>query len=116
MRKIVDSPFVFVSILAMMLCAHWAAAQVETTTGSIQGDVSDATGAVMPGAMVEVKNIDTNAVRTSTTGDFGHFEFLALQPGNYELTVRKEGFATVVEKEISLTVGRAISLRIAMRA
>ena len=70
----------------------------------------------MPGATVEVKNIDTNAVRSVTTGDFGHFEFLSLQPGNYELTVRKEGFATVVEQGISLTVGRAISLRVAMKA
>jgi hypothetical protein len=116
MRKMVASLFVFVFILAMVFRVQPAAAQVEITTGSIQGDVSDATGAVMPGASVEVKNIDTNAVRSSTTGDFGHFEFLSLQPGNYELTVRKEGFATVVEKEISLTVGRAISLRIAMRA
>jgi hypothetical protein len=116
MRKIARFSSVLFFLLTSLFCVHSAVAQVESTTGSIQGDVTDATGAVMPGAAVEVKNVDTNAVRNTTTEAYGHFEFLSLQPGNYILTVAKTGFATTVEQGINLTVGRAISLKIALTA
>ncbi len=109
-------PFLFVLLLTTIFYIKPAIAQVESTTGSIQGDVTDATGAVMPGASVEVRNIDTNAIRSDTTGGDGHFQFLSLQPGNYALTVTKTGFATTVAQGLSLTVGRAISLKLPMTA
>ena len=69
----------------------------------------------MPGAAVEIKNLSTNYSRTVTTDNDGHFVFLLLQPGNYRLTVTKQGFATTVEENISLTVGQAITLPIVLK-
>ena len=114
MEKIVRSIVVLAAVFASVLWVQSAVAQVESTTGSIQGDVTDATSNLMPGATVEVKNVDTNALRSGTTDPSGHFEFLSLPSGNYVVTVTKAGFATTIAQGITLTVGRAISLKIAL--
>ena len=56
-------------------------AQVQATSGSIQGDVTDSAGAAIPGASVEADEVDTAAIRQALTDDAGHFEFPSLQPG-----------------------------------
>jgi len=100
--------------IALALAAT-AGAQSQITTGVIQGTVSDATGAVMPGAEVEARNVDTNARRTLTTGAEGRFVFLQLQPGRYTVTVSKQGFATLVQENINLTVGQSVTLTPVMK-
>ena len=100
---------------AALLWSVSAAAQTQITTGVIQGTVSDPQGAVVPGAAVEVKNLDTNLTRTTTTDGDGRFVALLLPPGRYTVTVGKSGFATVVQENVNLTVGQAISLPVAMK-
>ena len=85
-------------------------AQTQITTGVIQGTVSDQSGALVPGAAVEVRNLDTNFVRALTTGDDGRFVFLQLPPGRYRVTVSLQGFATHVQEDIPLTVGLSVNL------
>lgn len=84
--------------------------QTQITTGVIQGTVSDPSGALVPGAAVEVRNVDTNFLRALTTGDDGRFVFLQLSPGRYTVTVSLQGFATHVQEDITLTVGQSINL------
>src|SRR6266566_4861729 len=112
MRRILCS---IAGILLLLGCAAASRGQVQSTTGTIQGDVTDAKGGGVPGAAVEIKNLSTNYSRTVTTDNDGHFVFLLLQPGNYRLTVTKQGFATTVEENISLTVGQAITLPIGLK-
>jgi hypothetical protein len=97
------------SCVALAL-AGWSAAQTQITTGVIQGTVLDTSGALVPGAEVEVRNVDTNFRRTLATGSDGRFVFLQLPPGRYTATVTKPGFATLVQDGINLTVGQAITL------
>ncbi len=85
-------------------------AQTQITTGVIQGTVSDPSGALVPGAAVEVRNVDTNASRSQITGADGRFVFLQLRPGRYTLTVTLQGFATHVQEEVTLTVGQSITV------
>src|SRR5258706_16346334 len=85
-------------------------AQTQITTGVIQGTVLDEQGGVVPGATVEVKNPDTNFSRTLTPDGDGRFVFLQLSSGRYTLTVSKQGFATIIQENLDLTVGQAISL------
>jgi outer membrane receptor for ferrienterochelin and colicin len=92
-----------------------AAAQTQITTGVIQGTVTDPSGAVIPGAGVEVKNLDTNYTRKYTTDADGRFAALLLPPGRYTLTVTKEGFAILVQGEFQLTVGQTVSLLLSMK-
>ena len=100
--------FFFISIFLALLIAPSALAQTQITTGTIQGTVVDANGAVVPGANVEIKNLDTNFSRNVTTDEEGRFIALALQPGNYSVTVSKQGFATTVLERTALTVGQAL--------
>jgi hypothetical protein len=99
----------------MLILASGARAQTQITTGVIQGTILDEQGAAVPGANLEVKNVDTNFTRTLTTDSDGRFVFLQLKPGRYLLTVSKQGFATVVQENLELTVGQTINLNLAMK-
>jgi hypothetical protein len=88
----------------MCLCLSLAAALVraQTGVGQIQGTVSDATGAVVPGATVALENVQTDNRFQTTTSEAGFFVFPSLVPGDYRLTVshpgmqKWEGKATLV--------------------
>ena len=102
-------------LLAILTIASCVWGQTEITTGVVQGTVTDANGAVVPGANVEIRNLQTNFVRNLSTDDGGRFVGLALPPGNYSVTVSKQGFATLVLEKVELTVGQAITLPLSMK-
>lgn len=101
--------------LALLVSMTTALAQSQSTTGSIQGTVSDQTGAVIAGATIEVKNLDTNTTKNLSTDSGGRFVFLQLQPGNYTLTTTKQGYATLEQQGIALTVGQTVNLNLALK-
>src|ERR1043165_9404165 len=103
------------SFLLLLLLASAIAAQTQITTGTIQGTVIDANGAVIPGAKVDIKNLDTNASRTLTTDEGGRFVAPLLQPGNYSVTVSKQGFTTAVLEKTALTVGQALTVPVQLK-
>src|SRR6266700_4176650 len=103
------------SLLLILVIAPAASSQTQITTGTIQGTVTDANGAIVPGASVEIKNLYTNLTRTLTTDEGGRFVALALPPGPYSVTVSKQGFATAVAERLDLTVGQALNLPVAMK-
>src|SRR5215208_3562387 len=80
------------SFILLLLLAPAIAAQTQSTTGTMEVLVFDANGAAVPGATVEIKNLDTNATRTGSADDDGRFVALQLQPGKYSITVSKQGF------------------------
>src|SRR5436305_7301655 len=90
-------------------------AQTQITAGTIQGTVMDQAGAVVPGANVEVKNLETNLVRTYTTDEDGRFVALQLPPGHYTVTVSKAGFASLMQESFPLTVGETVPLNLSMK-
>jgi len=76
--------------LSVIFFAVAALAQVDT--GTVSGTVADQTGAVIPGARVIVKNLNTNAQVALETNGSGLYTAPALRPGRYEVTVTKDGF------------------------
>jgi hypothetical protein len=91
------------TLLVLLLgAASFIFGQAETAT--IAGVVKDSTGAVVADAQVIVKNLATNAERTTSTGTVGQYDVPALPPGNYEVTVSKSGFKTYQTK-IEVAVG-----------
>src|SRR6266478_4509989 len=68
-----------------------------TASATIQGTVTDKSGAVVSGAQVVAKNKGTDLQRTSTTSDTGYYRFELLPVGVYTVTVSKAGFASVSE-------------------
>jgi Carboxypeptidase regulatory-like domain/TonB-dependent Receptor Plug Domain len=100
---------------ALLLIAPPVAAQTQITTGVIQGAVTDATGASLPGVAVEARNLDINVARTLVTEGDGRFVFLQLPPGAYRVTFSLQGFATLVQENVQLTVGQAVTLPVSMK-
>ena len=103
------------SVFAIAALTPVVYSQTQITTGTIQGTVTDANGAAVPDAGVEVKNLGTNATRTTATDEEGRFIVLQLQPGLYNVTVTKSGFATLVAEKAELTVGQALNLALSMK-
>jgi hypothetical protein len=92
--------------LLVVLFVAASALQAQTaTTGVISGTVSDSSGAVAPGAVVEAQHLGTNALQTQTTNESGHYIFSNLSPGPYRLTATQIGFRAATVPEVSPTTG-----------
>src|SRR6202022_3420943 len=76
------------------------------TTSAIIGQVSDASGAAVPGATVTVTNKETGLRRSASTGDSGRFSFLLLKPGAYSVKVEAEGFEPQQNDAVSAGLGQ----------
>ena len=96
---------------SVALCALLAAAailQAQTaTTGLISGTVTDSSGAVVPGAVVELEQLATSARFKQTTNESGHYIFPSLSPGPYRLTATQSGFRTATVSEVRVEVAKS---------
>ncbi|HWP85212.1 MAG TPA: TonB-dependent receptor, partial [Terriglobia bacterium] len=96
----------------VLLAAWFTAGSAQVTTGTISGTVTDSTGAVLPGARIEILNEGTGAVRVVTTDSRGHYLAPSLAVGTYRVAASLEGFQTEVRTGVVLTVGREAVLDI----
>jgi len=95
---------VVLALIIGLFSAHLAWTQV--STGTISGVVRDGTGAVVPGAMVRVINIEIGIARTLSTDAQGRYTAPNLNVGNYEVQAEASGFRVEIRRGIQLTVGR----------
>ncbi|MGH9529515.1 MAG: carboxypeptidase regulatory-like domain-containing protein, partial [Terriglobales bacterium] len=82
-------------------------------SGNVQGVVSDPAGAVINGATVTLRNLETGVTATTTTSDSGNYRFSSLEPGHYVVTAQEHGFRTTEETltlETSQTQGINLTL------
>src|ERR1700694_4028843 len=98
------SIFVVVALFHFLL-PEVAFSQGETTS-AIVGQVSDASGAAVPGATVTVTNKETGLRRSASTDDTGRFNFPQLKPGAYSVKVEAEGFETQQNDAVSSALGQ----------
>lgn len=82
--------------------------------GSISGNVTDSTAAVIPGAHVKVQNQGTNEIREVQTDTGGHFTIPLLPIGVYTVTVVDPGFKDVAIKNATLEVQQSLVVDIKM--
>lgn len=102
------------SLLTLTLCLS-AFAQSQSTTGLIQGTVTDPNGAVVSGASINVKNMDTGFERTVTSNSDGLFSAPLLPLGRYRITTTASGFANSILENVGVTIGQTQSFRIEMK-
>src|SRR5262245_65368644 len=76
-----------------------------SSTGTIQGRVVDAQGAVLPGVTVTATSPAALGAQTTVTSDTGNYRFPALPPGTYTVTYELAGFNTVRREGIQLSLG-----------
>src|SRR5215467_8604632 len=92
------SLFFFAAITFLQPCFLSA----QTPTGTILGQVTDQSNAVVPDAIVALRSAETNITRTTVTDGFGNYVLSLLNPGSYELSVEKAGFNRFVQSGINL--------------
>lgn len=86
----------------------------QTATGTLEGRVVDASGAVVPDAKVTITSAATNATQEVKTSSLGVFIRPFLQPGLYQVTVEKAGFRRYAEKDVRLNVQQTVTLDITL--
>src|SRR5207249_149301 len=87
----------------------------QSTTGTISGSIVDAQQAVIPGAMVTARNVETNISRSVLTNEVGRFRIPNLPVGPYEVSVELGGFARYVRSGIILTLNQEAVLDIMLQ-
>jgi carboxypeptidase family protein len=103
----------------LLFCAAWllvaaGAAAAQEFRGTFRGQVVDASGGALPGATVNVQNVETNEVATATTNQEGNYTIPFLRPGNYTLTVEMNGFNKHVRSGLQLQVGASVTINVQM--
>src|SRR5262245_51264724 len=86
-----------------------SAAQV--STGRIDASVADSTGAVLPGVMVDISGPQSHS---AVTDSLGEVHFLNLAPGTYSVSAKLSGFSDYLNKNINVTTGGSVPLKISL--
>lgn len=86
----------------------------QRTTAQLTGVITDATGAIVPGARIAVINEATGIRRESESNQLGYYTVSLLPPGSYRMSVQKDGFRTINRTGITLEVDQVARIDLAM--
>jgi hypothetical protein len=98
-------------VLIAVCLAAVSSSFAQFEAGSVTGTIKDPSGAVLPGASVELRNQMTNDARTVTSSSDGLFNFVNIQPGKYTLTATAQGFSAGT-RVFDLAVGQRLQVDI----
>lgn len=98
-----------IMIALALVLIPWANAQFRA---SIQGTVTDTQNGVIPGAKLTLTNVDTNETQTRTTNGEGIYNFNALPPAHYTLTVEAPGFQKKILQNVQIIPEQANSINV----
>src|SRR5258708_6371828 len=101
---------VFCTILAPL------ALMAQSSNGSISGNITDGTGAAIPGVTVTATNTATGINRTAVSTNTGHYDIPNLPPGNYRLATELPGFQPLKYERIVVNVGSDTGLNLKLKA
>lgn len=104
----------FLGLAAVFAVLLVSAVTAQETKGSLEGTITDSTGAVIPNATVRIRG---NAFsRTVQTNDSGFYRVLAVPPGNYTVVAEAQGFAASSETTATVTLGEATPVNFTLQA
>jgi Carboxypeptidase regulatory-like domain len=104
---VVALPFLF----ALMPSALYSQA---SSTGTVTGLITDATGAAVAGAAIILTDRATNAPQTTTSNEAGRYVFANINPGTYDMKVSMKGFRQSVVSAQQVMVGQALTVNVAL--
>src|SRR5689334_11296653 len=115
LRSRLSGSIQLISLLAIfLLTANVALGQAQANAADLQGTVTDASNALVPNANVTARNLATNLSRSAVSNDQGYYRILALPPGDYEITVEASNFKKAVLTKVTITIGQAADVDIAL--
>jgi hypothetical protein len=104
----------WLALLLITLVAPFAARGQLAGTGTVQGTVTDPSGAMLAGAKVSAQNTATGVVAERVTTSSGFYSISPLDVGNYTLTISAPGFETLVRQNIHLDGMQVLALDLSM--
>ncbi len=104
------STTIVITMISLTFLAAGAGAQ--TSTATLVGRVTDASGGVVSGVAVRLTNLATNATHQSSTNEAGDYTVPYLEPGRYTLDASAGGFRTYKQSEFGLEVAQSLRLDI----
>jgi hypothetical protein len=103
-------------VAAFMLIPAFQAGYAQTgTTATIVGTITDQTGAVVAGATVTVKNMETGITRQTVTLDSGNYVATELQPGRYSVSISRASFRPYEQQNIVLLIGQRAEVNVVLQ-
>lgn len=108
----VSSRFHFVRVLLFCLgvVGVFVPATAQVVGGTLNGVVSDESGAVLPGAQITVRSLETGSTRELITNETGRYAAPSLAIGRYEISANKAGFRSQVKTGVNLEVGQSAAV------
>src|SRR5215813_12818656 len=85
----------------------------QETRATLNGTITDQSGAAVSGATLHLINVDTSVEATTQSNQVGQYHFLYVNPGNYRLTAEMQGFRKFVREGIQLATNQAATLDVA---
>ena len=106
-RRVGDGGFFALALVStvLLICSS-ARAQ---STSSIEGQVIDSQGAVIPGTEITATSSAINVARKTTTDEAGRYQLVALPVGTYTVEVKAQGFQSQIVRDLTLAVARRIT-------
>ncbi len=109
-----------VKLIVSLICisgmlAITLAMQAQSDVGTVSGTVTDSSGAVVPNASVELRDLATNIAATSKTNAAGQYAFSRVTPGNYKITVNAPNFSAGVVNNLQVSVGKVSMANITLQ-
>jgi hypothetical protein len=100
--------------VAVALCAVPSTAAAQAVSGTLLGNITDSSGATVPGATVTATSADTGVGRTAVSNESGHYIFSSLVNGRYTVTAELQGFKKVVRQNVKVDVNTTIRVDMAL--
>lgn len=108
-------PILLLTLILLVFCsARFARAQA-TNTGTVVGQVTDQSGAVIVGASVTLTNAETGSTLKTVTSGSGQYALTTVPPGTYNITAIKSGFSTVQTSGQTVSVGTQTTVNLKMQ-
>ena len=117
-RGVSRGPGVIGSLVTLALVIGLASLPANAQTsiaGTVAGQVTDASGAAVPGASIKLLDLGSGAAFASITNDAGRYNFPTVPPGKYDVTYTKEGFTTYEIKSQVVQVGVVLTLNASLK-
>jgi Carboxypeptidase regulatory-like domain/TonB dependent receptor len=115
-KQKVTAEYIALALLLFVLQAMWPSSMNAQVVGAtLSGVVADSSGAAVPAAKISIRNVGTDDLREVSSNADGLYSAPNLLPGTYEVSVSAQGFSTVVQKGINLSVGAQQALNFTLK-
>src|SRR5215470_12175890 len=102
-------------VALLLVLAFVLPANAQTFRGSINGTVTDPSGAAVPGATVKATEVATNLEHSTITSGEGQFAFQDIAPGIYKVSVVAQGFPTLTVDKVEVAAGQVYTLPVQLK-